>query len=174
MSFAPTLTAALLCIAYVGISSAAEPATAVAEYRMVDVPYSTEAVVEAVKQSTISAQVMGRIVELRVDAGDRVKAGQVIARIDEREVAQVLSGSEAQVAQAKANLENARLSLDRVKTPPGGEVRQSVCGRPRGSGIQSRGGPAQGRGGRRGSGLGQQGIHHCRGAVQWSHLRASR
>ena len=97
------------------MASAAEPATAVAEYRMVDVPYSTEAVVEAVKQSTVSAQVMGRIVELRVDAGDRVKAGQVIARIDEREVAQVLSGSEAQVAQAKANLENARLNLDRAK-----------------------------------------------------------
>jgi len=109
------ISAALLCVAWVGVSAAAEPATAVAEYRMVDVPYSTEAVVEAVKQSTISAQVMGRIVELRVDAGDRVKAGQVIARIDEREVAQVLSGSEAQVAQAKANLENARLSLERAK-----------------------------------------------------------
>ena len=109
------MSIALLCIACAGVASAAGPATAVAEYRMVDVPYSTEAVVEAVKQSTVSAQVMGRIVELRVDAGDRVKAGQVIARIDEREVAQVLSGSEAQVAQAKANLENARLNLDREK-----------------------------------------------------------
>lgn len=49
------------------------------EYREVDTTYSAEAVVEAVRQSTISAQVMGRVVELRVDAGDRVKTGQVIA-----------------------------------------------------------------------------------------------
>ena len=85
------------------------------EYRDVDTTYSTEAVVEAVRQSTISAQVMGRIVDLRVDVGDSVKAGQVVARIDEREAAQVLASSEAQVAQARAGLQNARLNLDRAR-----------------------------------------------------------
>jgi RND family efflux transporter MFP subunit len=96
--------------------SAAQPlAVAKVDYRDVDITYSTEAVVEAVRQSTISAQVMGRIVELRVDVGDMVKAGQVVARIDQREAAQVLASSEAQVAQARANLQNARLSLDRAK-----------------------------------------------------------
>lgn len=87
--------------------------TVQAEYRLVDVLYSTEAVVEAVKQSTVSAQVMGRVVELKVDVGDRVKAGQVIARIDEREARQQVAASAAQVAQASANLENARLNLER-------------------------------------------------------------
>ena len=85
------------------------------EYRDVDTTYSTEAVVEAVRQSTVSAQVMGRIVELRVDAGDRVKAGQVIARIDEREATQAVVSSEASVAQARANLQNARLNLERAR-----------------------------------------------------------
>jgi RND family efflux transporter MFP subunit len=85
------------------------------EYRDVDTTYTTEAVIEAVRQSTISAQVMGRIVDLRVDVGDSVKVGQVVARIDEREAAQVLASSEAQVAQARANLQNARLNLDRAK-----------------------------------------------------------
>src|SRR5689334_23055265 len=88
-------------------------ATGVVEYRLVDVMYSTEAVVEAVKQSTVSAQVMGRVVELKVDVGDRVKSGQVIARIDQREAQQQVAASAAQVAQAQANLENARLNLER-------------------------------------------------------------
>jgi RND family efflux transporter MFP subunit len=58
---------------------------------------------------------MGRIVELRADVGDFVKAGQVVARIDEREAAQVVASSEAQVAQARANLQNARINLERAR-----------------------------------------------------------
>lgn len=89
--------------------------TARVEYRDADNVYSTEAVVEAVRQSTVAAQVMGRVIELKVDAGDRVRQGQVIARIDEREAAQAQATSEAQVAQAQANLENARLALERSR-----------------------------------------------------------
>jgi RND family efflux transporter MFP subunit len=107
--------AAALVLAVPAAPAAPPLAVAKIDYRDVDTTYSTEAVVEAVRQSTISAQVMGRIVELRVDVGDLVKAGQVVARIDEREAAQVLASSEAQVAQARANLQNARLNLDRAK-----------------------------------------------------------
>lgn len=85
------------------------------QYREADNVYSTEAVVEAVRQSTVAAQVMGRIVELKADVGDRVRQGQVIARIDEREAVQAQMNSEAQVAQAQANLENARLNLERAR-----------------------------------------------------------
>jgi len=85
------------------------------EYRTLDQTYATEAVVEAVRQSTISAQVIGRVVDLRVDVGDRVKVGQVIARIDEREAAQAVATTQAQVAQARANVENARLELERAR-----------------------------------------------------------
>ena len=96
-------------------AAAAELSIAPVEYRDVDTTYATEAVIEAVRQSTISAQVMGRIVELRADVGDFVKAGQVVARIDEREAAQVVASSEAQVAQARANLQNARINLERAR-----------------------------------------------------------
>lgn len=85
------------------------------DYREADRIYSTDAVVEAVRQSTIAARVMGRIVELRVDVGDVVKAGQVVARIDPREASEVLASNQAQVAQAQANLENARLARDRAR-----------------------------------------------------------
>jgi RND family efflux transporter MFP subunit len=114
------LTAA--AVALCGVLAAATTAAAgetfpvvPVEYREVDTTYSTEAVVEAVRQSTVAAQLMGRIVELRVDAGDRVKAGQVIARIDQREATQAVVSSEASVAQARANLQNARLNLERAR-----------------------------------------------------------
>ncbi|HEX2333948.1 MAG TPA: biotin/lipoyl-binding protein, partial [Burkholderiales bacterium] len=78
--------------------------TAAVEARDVELTYSAEAVVEAVRQSTVAAQVSGRIVELRFDVGDYVKKGEVIVRIDERAAAQALAASEAQVRQAEAAL----------------------------------------------------------------------
>lgn len=76
--------------------------------------HSAEGVVEAVRQSTVSAQIPGRIVELLFDVGDTVRKGQVIARIDESEVAQSLAESRALVAQAQTGLENARASYERT------------------------------------------------------------
>ena len=52
-------------------SRACERPSAPVEYRQLDQTYATEAVVEAVRQSTISAQVIGRVVDLRVDIGAR-------------------------------------------------------------------------------------------------------
>lgn len=85
------------------------------EFRDVDQTYAAEGLVEAVKQATVSAQIAGRIVELKFDVGDYVQKGQVIARIDASVVGQQLAGSQAQVAQARALLENARASYERTK-----------------------------------------------------------
>ena len=43
-----------------------------------------DGVVEAIRQTVLAAQVAGAIVALDVKAGERVKAGQVLARIDAR------------------------------------------------------------------------------------------
>lgn len=100
----------------VSVSQAAQPfATAPVQFREVDQTYAAEGGVEAVSQSTVSAQISGRIVEVAFDAGDAVKKGQVLVRIDESEVRQSVAGSEAQVAQAQANLQNARLAHERSK-----------------------------------------------------------
>lgn len=88
------------------------PTTKVA-YQNTDKTYSTEATVEAVRQSTVSAQVAGRITAINFDVGDSVKAGQVIVRIDPSELAQAEAGSRAQVAQAEAQLANAKANYDR-------------------------------------------------------------
>jgi RND family efflux transporter MFP subunit len=85
------------------------------ELREVDVDYSAEALIEAVRQSTVSAQIAGRIVELRFDVGDFVKKGEVIARIDERAASQAEAASVAQVREAQAALANARAQYERSK-----------------------------------------------------------
>jgi RND family efflux transporter MFP subunit len=68
-----------------------------------------------VRQSTVAAQIAGRIVELRIDVGDTVSKGQILARIDEREAAQVVASNEAHIARAQADLSNARANLERQR-----------------------------------------------------------
>jgi multidrug efflux pump subunit AcrA (membrane-fusion protein) len=92
---------------------AAPPKSAAVEVREVDLAYSAEALIEAVRQSTVSAQIAGRIVELRFDVGDYVKQGQVIVRIDERAATQAVAASAAQAQEAEAAARNARVNLVR-------------------------------------------------------------
>jgi len=89
--------------------------TAVVERRPVDLSYSADAVVEAVRQSTVAAQIAGRIVDIRFDVGDHVKKGEVIVRIDERAATQAVAASEAQVREAQAALRNARSDYERAR-----------------------------------------------------------
>ena len=90
-------------------------AIAPVQYREVEQTYSVEGLVEATRQSTVSAQISGRIKEINFDVGDRVNKGQVILRIDERETAKALAGSNAQVLQAQATLQNAKANYERAK-----------------------------------------------------------
>ena len=93
----------------------AQLSAAVVESREVDLDYSAEAVVEAVRQSTVAAQIAGRVVELRFDVGDAVKKGEVIVRIDERAATQAVAASAAQVQEAQASLANSRAQFERSK-----------------------------------------------------------
>jgi len=90
-------------------------ATIAVQYRDVPQAYGADGVAEAVHQSTVSAQIAGRVKEVLFDVGDRVSRGQVIVRIDEREAAQALAGSQAQVLQAQANMQNAKSNYERAK-----------------------------------------------------------
>ena len=85
------------------------------QYREVDQTYAAEGVVEAVKQSTVAAQISGRVVAVNFDVGDRVKQGQVIVRIDATEVNQAYAAAQAQVAQADATLRNAKANFERTQ-----------------------------------------------------------
>ena len=75
--------------------------------------YAAEGVVEAVRSSTIGAELAGRVTALLVKAGDPVQAGQVMARIDERVAAQQALASQSQVAAAQAQLSAAQSDFER-------------------------------------------------------------
>ncbi|MCK9531236.1 MAG: efflux RND transporter periplasmic adaptor subunit [Gammaproteobacteria bacterium] len=67
-----------------------------------------DALVEAVNQSTVSAQTSGRIVEVNVDVDDYVEEGSVILRMRSAEQRAGVSAAEARAREAKAE-------FDRVK-----------------------------------------------------------
>ena len=109
------LVALSLCGALPAQAADTPPATATVSWRDVPTSFAAESTVEAVRQATVAAQVQGRVIEVRVDAGDRVKQGEVLMRIDERESNQAVAGADASVAQAQAQLINARATWERTK-----------------------------------------------------------
>ena len=77
--------------------------------------FALEGVVQPVRQATVSAQAAGRIAMYLVKAGDKVKAGQLLATIDDREAAVGVQRSRAQTDQADAELRNAQAQVERVR-----------------------------------------------------------
>lgn len=67
--------------------------------------FSTEALVEAVDETTVGAQVAGRVLSVHADAGSTVVKGASLLRIDAREVAESVRAAEAQHQVARLNYE---------------------------------------------------------------------
>jgi len=65
------------------------------------------------RDAKISALVPGRIQAVMVTEGDVVRAGQILATLDSASLQDQLRQTEAAVAQAKANVENAKVSAAR-------------------------------------------------------------
>lgn len=89
-------------------AAVAAPTSVVVQLREVDLGFPVEATVEAVHQATVAAQIAGRVIEVRADAGQRVKQGELLMRLDAREAA----GSDAS---ARASLAQARVAYERTK-----------------------------------------------------------
>lgn len=83
--------------------------------RAVSTGYEIDGVVEAVRQATVSAQATGRLATLQVKVGDKVRAGQVLATIDDRDTQTGVARSQAQVAQSEAELANAQANVQRTR-----------------------------------------------------------
>src|SRR5438552_19212789 len=75
----------------------------------------TNATLEAFEEADLFAKVSGYLSEVRVDIGDHVKAGQVLAVIDVPEMKQELAEAKAQLASKQSTLESARRQLDHHK-----------------------------------------------------------
>lgn len=72
-----------------------------------------EGVVEALRQTSVAAQVPGAVVALQVRAGDKVQAGQVLLRIDARAADQTAAAEAAQARAARAAMEVATREFER-------------------------------------------------------------
>jgi membrane fusion protein, multidrug efflux system len=112
-TLAPTLLLAALLA--VPVAGHAELATVTVTRSEAEARYQTDGVVEAARQSVLSAQTAGRVTERAVDAGDRIKSGQVLVRIDDADAEQAERASQAQVVAARAQLANAQAELDRAR-----------------------------------------------------------
>lgn len=100
-------------------AAVAEPvpplATAVVAVKRLPRELRLDGVVEALQQSTVSAQTHARVVELPVDVGDVVEQGQVIARLRDVDARARSGGAQAALAAARAQLTEAELSYQRTR-----------------------------------------------------------
>jgi RND family efflux transporter MFP subunit len=87
--------------------------TTVVRLKAIGARVELDGVVEAVRQTVVSAQASGALVSVLVKAGDKVKAGQLLAVIDGREAAASTQRMQAQVSQAEAELHNAKVNWER-------------------------------------------------------------
>ena len=81
-----------------------------------DVPVYLDAIGKTVAREVVSIQpqVSGRIVQIHFTDGADVKVGQVLFTIDPRPYQAQLNAAEANLAQAKAQLDLAKINFDRV------------------------------------------------------------
>lgn len=66
-------------------------------------------------EAALGFRVAGKLIERRVEVGDSVAAGQVLARLDPADLAQSLKGAQAQLAAAEAERTFARAELERYR-----------------------------------------------------------
>jgi len=93
------------------------PVVAVQRHR-VDLTFPAESLVEAVQQATVGAQVAGRVLEVKADAGQVVKKGDLLMRIDAREAEEAVRAVTAQYTNAKINYERSKSLRDQKFLSP--------------------------------------------------------
>ena len=86
----------------------------ISEMRTTTSEYIFDATLEAVNQSTVSAQTSGRIVELPFDINDYVKKSEVIVRFRDTEQSASVNAARANLGEAAARETEARSEFKRV------------------------------------------------------------
>jgi RND family efflux transporter MFP subunit len=67
--------------------------------------------VVARRQATVASKITARMVELDIEEGDHVKAGQIIAKLDDTNIRAALNQSSAQLDYARASLAETQVNL---------------------------------------------------------------
>jgi len=71
--------------------------------------------VTARRQSTVSSKVTGKVVEVMVEEGMKVEAGQILARIDSSNIEKSLHLAEAQLESSRKALDETRVNLGKAE-----------------------------------------------------------
>lgn len=77
---------------------------------------SIPGVIAAATEVQMAFQTLGRMIERPVDIGDRVKAGDLLARLDPEDLAASTRAAKAALASAEVNLTTARNAADRARS----------------------------------------------------------
>jgi RND family efflux transporter MFP subunit len=67
------------------------------------------------RRATVASKVTGKVMEVNLEEGQKVTAGQVIAKLDDSNSRALLAQSNAQLSQAQANLAAAQTAFDDAK-----------------------------------------------------------
>ncbi len=113
ISLALLLGSALLSMLLPAAATAAPLKTWLVQAEGTAAASSHEGVVQALRQTVVAAQVAGAIQQIEVKVGDRVRAGQVLMRIDARAANQAAEVSEAQAQAARAQGQLAAREFER-------------------------------------------------------------
>lgn len=110
----------LLTVLLLGLAShvtAAESIeTVLVERRALEEKVQLVGVIEAVQQSTVSAQTSGRVIALPYDVDDSVPAGALIVQLEDNEQQARLQQAQAALTEAEASLADARQQFSRSRS----------------------------------------------------------
>lgn len=108
-----TAVAVVAMIAVIGVASVCGRASTVNRYQLA--LRGGNGRIEA-DEIDIATKFAGRVAELNADIGDMVKAGQIVARMDTRDIQQSPKKSQAQVKQAQRAIDEATANLPQQRT----------------------------------------------------------
>lgn len=95
--------------------SAAEFETASVQYLQVPRIYRLDGVIEAVQQTTVSAQIGGQVNTVLFDVGDYVEKDAIIVRLNDKQPMAKLKQAQAELKEAKARYKEAVEEFDRIQ-----------------------------------------------------------
>jgi len=110
------ITIMAVCVISAGPANAASDIEVIkAEYRTVPRSQVFDGTIEAVHETTVSAQTSGRIVEVLYDVDDFVEKGALLVRFEDTTQKAGLEKAKAGLVEAQARYSEARSEFDRIK-----------------------------------------------------------
>lgn len=96
-------------------ASESRPTTAAVERGNINFAVGVAGEIGPAEQVSVRPEVNGKIIELPVDVGDRVKKGGLLFALDDRDLRIEVESRQKQIESAKLQLDKARITMDQAK-----------------------------------------------------------